>query len=125
MQPIEVVQRTGLKQGYVTAGITRAKAFESDNAVISLTVVTANAASGWHHHGKRELYAFVRSGHLKLEYGRDGKDSADAYAGDFFHVAPGVVHRDVNPGKEEASIVNILVGEGVPVVNVNGPATGP
>jgi len=122
MHSVEVVRRTGLKQGYVTAGITRAKAFESDSAVMSLTVVAVNASSGWHHHGRRELYAFIRSGHLKLEYGQDGKDSVDAYEGDFFHVSPGVVHRDVNPGKEELSVINILVGEGVPVVNVDGPA---
>lgn len=90
-----------------------------------MTKVEANAVSGWHHHGERELYAFIRSGHLKLEYGQKGKDSVDAYEGDFIHVAPGVVHRDINPeAGKELYVVNILVGEGLPVVNVDGPAAG-
>jgi len=121
-QPVEVVRGDELNQGYATPGITRAKAFESDHAVFSLTTVAAGAVSGWHHHGKRELYAFIRSGHLKLEYGPGGKGSVDAHEGDFIHVAQGVVHRDLNPGNEELSVVNLLVGEGPPVVNVDGPS---
>jgi uncharacterized RmlC-like cupin family protein len=126
MNEIEIVRGTELGQGYVTNGITRGKAFESDDVVFSLTTVTGGAMSGWHHHGKRELYAFVRSGHLKLEHGPMGKKSADAREGDFIHIAAGVVHRDVNPnGNTELSVVNILVGKGPPVINVEGPETVP
>ncbi len=42
--------------------------------------------------------------------------------GDFFHIPVGLVHRDVNPDPEdELLVVNILVGEGNPVVNVERP----
>jgi uncharacterized RmlC-like cupin family protein len=122
MPSVEVVRKSNLNQGYVTEGITRAKAFESENSVFSMTMVAPGALSGWHHHGKRELYAFVRTGRLRLEYGEGGKESVEAHDGDFIHVAPGVIHRDVNPGGEELSVVNVLVGEGPPVVNVDGPS---
>ncbi len=122
MSTVEIVRRNELKRGYVTAGITPAKAFEADHAVFSLTTVEAGTLSGWHQHEKRELYAFVRSGNLRLEYGQRGRDSVDAYEGDFIHVREGVVHGDVNPGSEELSVVNILVGDGPPVINVDGPS---
>ncbi len=67
MRDIEIVRGNELERGFVTNGITRGKAFESNNVVFSLTTVAGGSVSGWHHHGKRELYAFVRSGHLKLE----------------------------------------------------------
>jgi uncharacterized RmlC-like cupin family protein len=42
--------------------------------------------------------------------------------GDFFHIPPRLVHRDVNPNREqELVVVNILVGRGEPVINVKGP----
>ncbi len=126
MTSVEIVKSDELQLGYVTEGITRAKAFESDATVFSRTAVSGNTKSGWHHHGKRELYAYVVSGHLKLEFGPKGESSADAFEGDFVHVAPGVVHRDVNPDAlKELVIVNVLVGNGVPVVNVDGPEGKP
>ncbi len=126
MQNVEVVRGSELKAGYLTPGITRGKAFESENVVFSRTRVESGAVSGWHHHGARDLYAFVVAGRLKLEYGPTGGEAAVVDEGDFVHVSPGVVHRDVNPdAKQELVIVNILVGKGVAVVNVDGPQWKP
>lgn len=110
----------------MTPGITRGKAFESVNVVFSQTRVEGGAVSGWHHHGARDLYAFVVTGRLRLEYGPGGGEGAVVGQGDFVHIPPGLVHRDVNPdAKQELVIVNLLVGEGDAVVNVDGPRRKP
>ena len=122
MPAIDVVRGTGLKQGQSTPGILREQAFESSNVLVSRTRLDRGAVSGWHHHGAHELYGFLISGRLRLEYGEAGSEAATIGAGDFFHIPPGLVHRDVNPDRALGLIVvNILVGSGVPVVNVDGP----
>ncbi len=125
MQNVEVVRGGELKAGYLTPGIMRGKAFESENVVFSQTRVQGGSMSAWHH-GARDLYAFVVTGRLRLEYGPSGGEVAVVGQGDFVHVSPGVVHRDVNPdAKQELVIVNILVGNGDAVVNVEGPPRKP
>jgi|SRR6267143_198615 len=122
MQKIDVVRESELKGGTSTRGITRDKAFESDHVVFSRSRVPGGVSSDWHHHSTRNLYGFVVSGRLRLEYGSKGEEVAHLEAGDFFHIPPGLVHRDVNPDEEqEARIVNILLGKGPLVVDVRGP----
>jgi len=122
LREIEVVRSSELRTGYSTQGIVREKAFESKNIVVSRTRVPAGAKSDWHHHGTRHLYAYMVSGRIQLEYGTIGTRAVEARPGDFFHIPPHLVHRDVNPDrKHELVVVNILAGRGVPVVNVEGP----
>lgn len=86
------------------------------------TQVPRGAASAWHHHGKRQLYGFLVAGRLQLEYGPGGTLVADVRRGDFFHIPPHLIHRDVNPsGEDDSIIVNVLAGPGPFVVNVDGP----
>ena len=119
MPGIDVVRESGLKQGQSTPGILREQAFESSNVLVSRTRLDRGAVSGWHHHGSHDLYGFLVSGRLRLEVGTAGSEAATIGPGDFFHIPPGLVHRDVNPDHERGLIVvNILVGTGVPVVNV-------
>lgn len=122
MQKIDVVRGSELKGGTSTRGITRHKAFESDDITFSRSRVPGGVVSDWHHHSTRNLYGFVVSGRLWLEYGSKGEEVAHLGRGDFFHIPPGLVHRDVNPDeKQEARIVNILLGKGPLVVDVRGP----
>ncbi len=124
MKKIEVVRGSELKAGYPTPGIVREKAFESKHryVVVSRTRVAGGAMSGWHHHGTRHLYAFLEAGRMRLEYGPKGARAVEVKRGDFLHIPPYLVHRDVNPDEEdELVVVNILVGRGDPVVNVEGP----
>jgi uncharacterized RmlC-like cupin family protein len=124
MKEIEVVRSSELNEGYSTPGIVRAKAFESVHrfVIVSRTTVARGAVSDWHHHGKRHLYGFLESGHMRLEYGVKGASAVEVGKGDFFHIPPDLVHRDVNPDKEQALVVvNILVGRGDPVINVKRP----
>jgi len=124
MKEIEVVRTSELKAGYSTPGIVREKAFESIHRyiIVSRTRIAGGAMSDWHHHGTRHLYGFLEAGSMRLEYGLKGASAVDVGKGDFFHVPPGLVHRDVNPDKEqELVVVNILVGRGEPVINVKSP----
>src|SRR5713101_6397832 len=123
MKEIEVVRSSELNEGYSTPGIVRAKAFESIHrfVIVSRTTVASGAVSNWHH-GKRHLYGFLESGRMRLEYGVKGASAVEVGKGDFFHIPPDLVHRDVNPDKEQALVVvNILVGRGDPVINVKRP----
>jgi uncharacterized RmlC-like cupin family protein len=80
--------------------------------------------SGWHHHGAYETAIYVTSGALRMEFGPDGTEVVDGGPGDFVYVAPGAIHRESNPSDEEARIVVVRSGSGVPVVNVDGPEPG-
>ncbi len=121
MKEIEVVRRGALEAGYSTPGIVRDKAFESPHqyVIFSRTRASGGAMSGWHHHGTRHLYGFQVAGRLRLEYGPRRVNAVVVRQGDFFHIPPRLVHRDVNPDKDqEFVVVNILVGRGTPVINV-------
>ena len=122
MLRIEVVRKADLHAGDSTQGITREKAFDLRGISVSRSRVPGGASSGWHHHGERHLYGFLISGRLRLEHGPDGTLAADVRPGDFFHIPPRLVHRDVNRSRDEESVVvNVLIGEGPNVVNVIGP----
>ena len=122
MANIEVIHISGAKRGDSTRGIIRDRAFEEEDIVIGRSRVAGGVESAWHHHGKRDVYGYVVSGTLRFDFGKGGKGSVVAVAGDFFHIPPGLVHRDVNPdGRKEATVVNIMFGKGPPVVNVEGP----
>ena len=124
MARIEVVRGPDLRAWESTDGITRKRAFESKDFIIAQTRVPPGIISGWHHHAGRNLYGFLVEGRLHLEYGPRGKAVAEVGAGDFFHIPPGLIHRDVNPSsKQDAVVVNVLVGEGETVVNVGDPET--
>jgi hypothetical protein len=57
------------------------------------------AKSGWHHHGTRHLYGLQVVGPMRLEYVPRLADAVLVKQGDFLHIPPGHVHRDVNPDK--------------------------
>ncbi len=122
MSRIEVVRGSELGAGDSTEGIVRKKAFESETTIVSQSQVAPEVVSGWHHHGTRQLYGFIVSGRLQLEYFLRRQEIADLSVGDFFHIPAGLVHRDLNPNKDrELVVVNILVGSGPSVINVESP----
>ena len=122
MSSIDVARRAELGAGYSTEGIIRKKAFESENIIFSQSQVLPGVVSGWHHHGTHHLYGYIVSGRLQLEYGSEGEKKANLNPGDFFHVPPNLVHRDVNPNMDrDLFVVNIPVGTGPAVMNVDSP----
>lgn len=122
MSKIEVVRKDELRAGQSTPGILREKAFEAEEVLVSRSTVAGAVVSDWHHHGHRHLYGFLISGHLQLEFGPKGKEAVVINPGDYFHIPPGIIHRDVNPDKlRRFQVAGILLGKGLAVVNVRGP----
>src|SRR6266571_3092244 len=117
MTGVEVVRDSDLTKGASTDGITRRRAFESGDVLVSQSRVGPGVASGWHHHGTRHLYGFLVSGQLQLEYLLNGTQMVTVQAGDFFHIPVGLVHRDLNPDQDrELVVVNVLAGKGPAVI---------
>jgi uncharacterized RmlC-like cupin family protein len=83
--------------------------------------VEGSVASGWHHHGDRDVLGHVVRGRARFEFGPGGCESTDVETGGFFHVPSGLIHRDVNPSDEPQEIILSFVGTGPLVVNVEGP----
>lgn len=119
---IEIIRKQSLTAGAFTAGITRHKAFDSPGVLISQSRIDPKASSDWHHHADRTLYGYLVQGQLRFDYGPQGSRAVEFSAGDYFRILPGIVHRDVNPSRNEhALVVAVLVGEGPPTVNTAGP----
>jgi quercetin dioxygenase-like cupin family protein len=112
----------GLTAGAPTPGVLREIAFDTSRATMMRARAEARAATGWHHHGDRDVLGYVVRGRARFEFGSGGGEATEVDEGGFFHVPAGVVHRDVNPADEPQEIVLAVVGAGPLVVNVDGPA---
>jgi uncharacterized RmlC-like cupin family protein len=120
---VSAVPPDGLTVAAPTPGVVREVAFDTAGATLMRARAEGNAASGWHHHGDRDVLGHVVRGRARFEFGAGGTESTEVEEGGFFHVPAGLIHRDVNPLDEAQEIVLAVVGEGPLVVNVDGPAT--
>jgi quercetin dioxygenase-like cupin family protein len=111
----------GLNAGAPTPGVLREIAFDTSRATLMRARAEGRAASGWHHHGDRDVLGYVVRGRARFEFGAGGAESTEVDEGGFFHVPAGLVHRDVNPSDEPQEIILSVVGEGPLVVNLEGP----
>jgi uncharacterized RmlC-like cupin family protein len=111
-----------LRPGAPTPGVAREIAFELERATLMRARAEPHAATGWHHHGSRDVFGYVVRGLARFEFGTGGSGSVEIGEGGFFHVPAGLVHRDVNPLDEPQEIVIAVVGDGPLVVNLDGPA---
>jgi quercetin dioxygenase-like cupin family protein len=118
---VSAVSPEGLTAGAATPGVVRETAFNTGRATLMRARAEPGAASGWHHHGERDVLGHVVRGRARFEFGPGGRDSTEVEEGGFFHVPAGLVHRDVNPLDEPQEIVLTVVGDGPLVVNVDGP----
>jgi uncharacterized RmlC-like cupin family protein len=118
---VSAVPADGLEAGAPTPGVLREIAFETGRATLMRARAEGGAASGWHHHGDRDVLGYVVRGRARFEFGVDGLESTEVEEGGFFHVPAGLVHRDVNPSDEPQEIILSVVGEGPLVVNLDGP----
>jgi uncharacterized RmlC-like cupin family protein len=118
---VSVVAPDGLSAGAATPGVVREVAFDTDRATLMRARAEGGSATGWHHHGDRDVLGYVVRGRARFEFGPGGSESTEVEEGGFFHVPAGLVHRDVNPSDQPQEIVLSVVGEGPLVVNVDGP----
>ena len=120
--PARLVRPAERVEADPTPGMTREQAVEVDGLWAGLVRTAPGSTSGWHHHADYETAIYVAKGTLRMESGPAGAEVIDAVAGDFVHVPKGAVHRESNDGSEEAHLVVVRGGRGVPTVNVDGPA---
>lgn len=119
---IDVVRGDELRPGTSTRGIHRETAFDLRGATFARSRIAGGVSSDWHHHGDRELFGYIAAGRLRFEYGPKGSLAVELQVGDFFRIPPRLIHRDVNPTRdEEAMVVNLLTGTGPVVAVVPGP----
>lgn len=122
MEKISVSRKDDLRPGLSTPRMNREIALEGNDVVVLHSTSDGGGVSGWHHHGEHNVYGYLVSGSLRFEFGKGGKESATVNTGEYFHVAAGTIHRDVNRNKEEGQEAIIIhVGSGPMVVNVDGP----
>lgn len=123
MAGIDVIGPDELEPAEGTPGIVRRVAFETENTAVVHARIAGGTTTDWHHHGGHHDFAYVVDGRVALEFEPDGREVLEAHAGDFIHVAPGVIHRDRNLTDEDAVVITSFVGSGPLVVNVDGPYT--
>ena len=112
-------------EGAATLGMVREQAIATPGMWAGYVRTEPAMVSGWHHHGAYETTIYVVSGGLRMEFGPAGASTLEAGTGDFVYVAPGAIHRESNPMDVESRIVVVRSGSGEPVINVDGPESGP
>jgi uncharacterized RmlC-like cupin family protein len=113
---MQLIARGQMGEGQPTPGMARSSAFTSGDTWTGTVVIAPGNASGWHHHGEHRSYLYIVRGVAQFEDASGA--TVVASPGDFVFVAPGEIHREVNPGDEESEVVLFRVGSGPVVVNV-------
>ena len=121
---ISAVASDGLAHAPGYPGIVREIANATERAVQIRARAEGRAATGWHHHGDREVLGYLVRGRARFEFGPGGRDRTEVEEGGFFHVPAGLVHRDVNPSDEPQEFVLVFAGTGPLVVDIDGPEPG-
>ncbi|MGA7097889.1 MAG: cupin domain-containing protein [Acidimicrobiia bacterium] len=121
MTAVERIGREDLEEAPGTNGLRRKVALAGEGFWIGIATADPAAASGWHHHADNDTLVYLIDGTLRIEFGEGGDRHAEAAEGEFLHVPPNTIHREVNPASEPTHALVIRVGVGEPVVNVPGP----
>jgi quercetin dioxygenase-like cupin family protein len=119
MSKIETLQADALSGTPSSPCITRHLAFEGDGCRVVRSRVGPGVSSGWHHHADYDVYGYVVSGAARLESKGEEEEAVTLGPGDFLHVPPHTIHREVNPSSEEGEVILFLRGSGPLVVNVD------
>ena len=127
MSDIRVISRADLDPGTAqTPGMTRlAGVAESTCGASELWMGEVSNAPGWrsgpHHHGDVESGIYVVSGRIAVRWGDALSQRAEAGAGEFIFVPPGLVHQEINLSDEEPVVLVVARGGDNIVVNVEIP----
>lgn len=120
MSKIEALPAATLSESPASPGIARHLAFKGEGYMVIRARSNPGVVSGWHHHGDYDVYGYVALGSARLE-GKDEDDNVvSLQQGDFLHVPPHTVHREINPSSDEGNeVILFLCGSGPLVVNVD------
>ena len=114
-------QRGSQAPSVQTVGIRREELIATDHSWVGIAHTGPESVSGWHHHGEYETHIYGITGRLRLEFGPGGKGSVEAGPGDVFYIPWSVVHRELTLGAEKGTAFLVRLGQGEPVINVDGP----
>jgi len=104
------------------APFVREQYYGDDRVWVGEVVTEAGGASPWHHHGEHQTYVYVLEGEATVEFGPGGSKRMTANADGSLHIVPpGLPHREINTGPTKNRILIMRVGEGPPVVPLDGP----
>jgi quercetin dioxygenase-like cupin family protein len=120
---VDLVDPDEIEGDESTPGIVRKILFETETNVMVRSHIDGGTTTGWHHHGDRHAYGYFERGHAVIEYGPEGNQSRELSAPRFFHISPGVVHRELISPDEDAAVVVSFVGSGPVVVNLDRPGS--
>lgn len=121
VKPYQLSPQTGQ-----TPGMERLTAIDEDigskNLWAGVGTMEPGARSGAHHHGECESVIYVLSGRIRLRFGEDLEEAAEAGPGDFIFVPPNVIHQEVNFSDSEG-VESIVVRDSQEnlVINVDVP----
>lgn len=118
---VDVVSPEELESDESTPGVVRKTVFETECAVVVQSHIKGGTTTGWHYHGDRHVYGYIVKGAGAVEYGPEGAETRECSAGEYFHISPETVHRDITPTGEDTVVLVCFVGSGPVVVNVDGP----
>jgi uncharacterized RmlC-like cupin family protein len=102
-------------------GSSGEEVFHDPAAWLGVLELAPGAASGWHHHGDWDSYAYVIEGVLRWEYGPGGGAFIQVTAGDVGRMPARLVHRDVSAGDTGLKLVLFRTGQGQLTIDVPGP----
>jgi uncharacterized RmlC-like cupin family protein len=118
---ITCVHPAGRRVADPTPGKVREQAIAVEDLWSGLVRTEPGVTSGWHHHGDHDTSVYVIAGNVRIEFGLDGAQAADAGPGDFVHIPKHVVHREINPGPTSSQEVVTRSGTGPLTINVDSP----
>lgn len=100
----------------------RQEMFGDGHVWVGIVTTEPGGASPWHHHGEHETYVYILDGEATVEFGTGGSRRLHATADGSLHIVPaGVPHREINTGAAPNRMLVVRVGEGPPVVPLDGP----
>src|SRR4051794_36540778 len=107
---IVALPRDGLTAAPGYPGVTRELAFQSDRACQVRARGDGLAATGWHHHGDREVFGYLVKGRARFEFGPGGSESVEVETGGFFRGPAGPLHPGGHPHHEGGGVLVLVCG---------------
>ena len=122
---VEVRRQAELSDTEQTTGMDRQMAFQTEDTTMIRLQVESGEISDWHHHGDHHIFGYLEKGRGKWEYGESDDDTVIVEEGDFWHIPPRTIHRDINPTDEVQTAIVAIVGSGPLAIDVDGPSADP
>jgi len=121
LRTVRPEERTTLP-GPPGAPFVRQEMFGDDHVWVGMVTTEPGGASPWHHHGEHTTYVYILEGEATVEFGPGGSDRIQATADGSLHILPpGFAHREINTGSTRNRMLVMRVGQGPPVVPLDGP----